>query len=158
MGIFTFSLMLLIYRAPILIRNFDLFKESIQSLHLKNRFEGFAWVVLPDHFHVIIDPLEENLSDMMKIFKLKISARYRIRNKSTSGRIWQYRFWDHIIRDQNDLNKHIDYIHYNPVKHNLVQNPFEWKYSSIHEFKIEGYYSDDWGVKDRLTFKGEFGE
>ena len=89
---------------------------------------------------------------------LKVSARYRIRNKSTSGRIWQYRFWDHIIRDQNDLNKHIDYIHYNPVKHNLVQNPFEWKYSSIHEFKIEGYYSDDWGVKDRLTFKGEFGE
>ena len=145
-------------RDPILIDNFDLFDESIRSLKMKNKFDIFAWVVLPDHFHMIINPFKEDLSVLMKKLKLKVSARYRIRNKSTSGRIWQYRFWDHIIRDQNDLNKHIDYIHYNPVKHNLVMSPFEWKYSSVHEYRNEGYYNDDWGVKDRLTFKGEFVE
>ena len=56
------------------------------------------------------------------------------------------------------MNKHIDYIHYNPVKHGLVHNPFEWEYSSIHEYKNDGYYSDDWDLKDKLDFSGEFGE
>ncbi len=74
------------------------------------------------------------------------------------GKIWQRRFWDHVIRDQNDLNKHIDYIHYNPVKHGLIKSPFEWEYSSIHNFCAEGYYSLDWGVKDKPDMDGEYGE
>jgi len=52
----------------------------------------------------------------------------------------------------------MDYIHYNPVKHEYVKSPFEWKYSSIHVYKKNGYYQSDWGVKEDLNFDGEFGE
>jgi REP-associated tyrosine transposase len=72
--------------------------------------------------------------------------------------IWQRRFWDHIIRNQTDLNKHIDYIHYNPVKHGYVNSPFEWEYSSIHVYRDKGYYQSDWGMKEDLNIGGEFGE
>ena len=54
------------------------------------------------------------------------------------------------------MNNHIDYIHYNPVKHNIVKSPFDWKYSSIHKYK--DYYADDWGAIDELKIIGNFGE
>jgi len=69
---------------------------------------------------------------------------------------WQNRFWDHIIRNQDDINKHIDYIHYNPVKHGLTARPFSWEHSSIHEYK--DYYGADWGVEEKPEFGDEYGE
>jgi len=75
-----------------------------------------------------------------------------------SGRVWQNRFWDHIIRNQEDLNRHIDYIHFNPVKHGFVKSPFDWSHSSIHKYHAEGFYTRGWGLIDTLKFKGEFGE
>ncbi len=82
--------------------------------------------------------------------------KLRKRLQQRAGRIWQYRYWDHVIRDQKDLNTHIDYIHYNPVKHALARNPFNWKYSSIAEYK--DVYSNDWGVKEVVIDRGNFGE
>ncbi|MFH2037253.1 MAG: hypothetical protein ABIJ45_12685, partial [Candidatus Zixiibacteriota bacterium] len=76
----------------------------------------------------------------------------------TKKQIWQRRFWDHIIRDRDDFNKHIDYIHYNPVKHRLLKNPFEWQYSSIQLFKKDGIYKDDWGVAEEIHINGDFEE
>ena len=143
-------------RKKILIHNVDLFWESIQSIKNRLTFEIIAWVIIPDHFHMIIDPKVSNLSDILKRIKLSFSKKYRFNHQSVASRIWQNRFWDHIIRDQKDLNKHIDYIRYNPVKHEIVKSPFKYEYSSLSEY--EDFYEDDWGVKEILEFDGEFGE
>ena len=143
-------------RKRILIPDIDLFWESIQSTKSKLSFEIIAWVIIPDHFHMIIDPKEANLSDIIKRIKLSFSKKHKFEHKSVAGRIWQNRFWDHIIRDQEDLNKHIDYIHYNPVKHSLVKSPFKYDFSSLNEYK--DFYNEDWGVKEIIEFDGEFGE
>ncbi|MDP2728820.1 MAG: transposase, partial [Dehalococcoidia bacterium] len=66
------------------------------------------------------------------------------RRKKEKG-IWQRRFWEHVIRDQTDFNRHCDYIHYNPVKHGLVNSPLEWKHSSFRKFVEKGLYRQDWG-------------
>jgi putative transposase len=83
---------------------------------------------------------------------------YQFRNGLRGGRLWQLRFWDHIIRNEKDMNHHIDYIHYNPVKHGLVKRPIDYEYSSFCEFVAEGYYSSDWGVVGKVETGGEFGE
>jgi putative transposase len=59
--------------------------------------------------------------------------------------VWQRRFWEHAIRDEGDLARHLDYIHHNPVKHGLVQRASDWPWSSFHRFVREGKYSADWG-------------
>ena len=64
------------------------------------------------------------------------------------GRVWQNRFWERIIRDPKDLNNHLDYIHFNPVKHGLVDDPFEYTHSSLGNYFKKGSYSRDWRVLD----------
>ncbi len=65
--------------------------------------------------------------------------------------IWQRRFWEHAIRDENDFERHFDYIHYNPVKHGYVNHPIDWQYSTLHRWTKVGVYSPDWG-RGPLTF------
>ena len=65
------------------------------------------------------------------------------------GGIWQRRFWEHMIRDEADLNVHRDYIHYNPVKHGLVDSPGKWEHSSFKAFLGKGFYAEDWGKVPR---------
>jgi putative transposase len=73
------------------------------------------------------------------------------RNESRKNRneaaIWQRRFWEHTIRDDLDLERHIEYIHYNPVKHGLARSVRDWPWSSFHRYVRMGYYSVDWGDK-----------
>ena len=145
-------------RIPILIDNFDLLWNAIQKHIINESVELIAWSVLPDHFHLLLSSNNINISNLMRKIKLSFSGNYRVAHKMKSGRIWQYRFWDHVIRNQEDLNRHIDYIHYNPVKHKIVGNPIKWKYSSFHKYRSEGFYSDDWGVKEKLKFNFDFGE
>ena len=145
-------------RIPILVDNSDLLWQALQSANSNLPFDIMAWVVLPDHFHLVIDPVDNNLSSLMRRVKLSFSTNYRKRVGERSGRVWQYRFWDHIIRDQANLSRYVDYIHYNPVKHGLAKNPLEWEYSSLHKYFKEGYYPDDWGMKEPLKIEGIFGE
>jgi REP-associated tyrosine transposase len=60
--------------------------------------------------------------------------------------VWQRRFWEHTIRDETDLENHFDYIHYNPVKHGLVQRPCDWPWSSFHRWVRAGHYQPNWGA------------
>lgn len=115
-----------------------------------------AWVILPDHFHAIIKIDKLSISKIMHKFKITYSRRYR--DKYRKGRVWQNRYWDHVIRNREDLNNHLDYIHYNPVKHEIVLDPFNYEYSSLKEYYDNGYYNRDWGVMDKLKFDGEYGE
>ena len=63
--------------------------------------------------------------------------------------VWQRRFWEHVLEDENDLEKHCDYIHYNPVKHGLVHCSRDWPYSSFARFVKSGDYAADWGCSER---------
>lgn len=74
------------------------------------------------------------------------------------GPLWQNRYWDHQVRDQADFNAHLDYIHYNPVKHGYVEKPAQWEYSSFQAFLDQGYYQADWGVTAVGSTAGDFGE
>ena len=60
-------------------------------------------------------------------------------------RFWQRRYWDHIIRNEDDFGRHLDYIHYNPVKHRYVSKPEEWSNSSYSYWQQRGAYSERWG-------------
>lgn len=131
-------------------RDIDLFWKCWNEIELK------AWVILPDHFHIIINVGGYSISALLHRFKIKYSRLFR--QKYRPGRVWQNRFWEHIIRDQKDLKTHLDYIHYNPVKHGYTDNPFIYKYSSLGKYHDESYYSGDWGVQGGIIVDGEFGE
>ncbi|MHC1782505.1 MAG: transposase [Anaerolineaceae bacterium] len=81
----------------------------------------------------------------------------RVKREDVS--LWQRRFWEHTIHDEQDLHNHIDYIHYNPVKHGLVKNVQEWEDSSFHMFVKQGMYEIDWGEGLEMKQKSkDFGE
>lgn len=94
------------------------------------------------------------------IFSRQIPNKEYRRKSRTLKRergIWQRRFWEHCIRDEQDFVHHVDYIHYNPVKHGYVEKASQWEYSSIHQYIQKGFLDKEWGVAlDR--FKEEFGE
>ena len=117
-----------------------------------------AWAVLPDHWHCIINPGDNNLSSLMKKMKLSFAQNYLKRRGAQSGRTWHNRYWDHIIRDEEDMNRHLDYIHYNPVKHGLVTSSGRYPHSSFAEYVKNGSYAPDWGTIDSVKIEGEFGE
>jgi len=141
------------HRNPILIEHSGILLDAMHKIDNGLDCEFIAWVILPDHLHLLVDAKGNSLSMLMRRFKLSFSTKYRKAAGLKSGRVWQYRFWDHIIRDQEDMNRHLDYIHYNPLKHGYTQNPFAWRYSSIHNYQLE--YA---GTLDDIVFEGEFGE
>jgi putative transposase len=145
-------------RTPLLITHFDLLWNAVEMYRSEFRFELLAWVVLPDHMHLLIAPGDNDPSTLMQRIKLSFSAQVRQRFGLTDGRVWQYRFWDRIMRDLSEVNRHIDYIHYNPVKHGYVADPFAWEYSSLPKYHEEGLYTRDWGVMGMIEFEGDFGE
>ena len=107
-------------RKRILVDHFDLFWEALKQTQQRTPFDLIAWVVMPDHFHILISPAEGDLSNIMRRIKLAFASRYLKHRGLRTGKTWQSRFWDHIIRDENDWKHHMDYIHYNPVKHGLT--------------------------------------
>ena len=67
------------------------------------------------------------------------------RRKKGERGVWQRRFWEHCIRDEDDLKRCVDYIHFNPVKHGLVQRVRDWPWSSFYRFVQLGEYTENWG-------------
>jgi len=143
-------------RRPILIENIDLFRQAGNGLLTTTTCR--AWVALPDHFHMILDCDQDNPSAILQRFKMSFGARYRKRAGLEKGSLWQARFWDHIIRDQSDLNRHLDYIHFNPVKHGFVAKPVLWFHSSFLRYNENGCYPQDWGCHGEPDIEGEYGE
>ena len=131
---------------------------AIERTHERIDYKIIAQVILPEHFHLILINNEGELSNIMQRIKMSFAALYRANIGISQGRVWQNRFWDHIIRKQNDLNRYIDYIHYNPVKHRLIKSPFDWPYSSIHEYRQNGIYQPDWGSVGSIEIDDGYGE
>jgi len=145
-------------RLSILLDNIDILWNSINKQKRKTDFDIIAWVILPDHIHMLMDPKDNNLSKIIQKIKMSFAAEYRNKYEMKSGRTWQNRFWDHIIRDQTDMNHHIDYIHYNPVKHMMINRPDKWKHSSIHLYLKQGLYSPDWSIFVNDKTENNYGE
>jgi putative transposase len=116
-----------------------------------------AYVILPDHLHMIWTLPETDCDFSMRwnLIKGNFSRRYgtKLESLSTSRQkkreksIWQRRFWEHLVRDQNDFNRLCDYIHYNPVKHGLVKSPGAWRHSTFRDFRARGLYPEGWGFR-----------
>lgn len=106
-----------------------------------------GYVFLPGHFHLLFKPSgESTFSQIMHSLKPNFTKAYKSSlGLSGSLKFWQKRFWDHVIRDELDLQHHFDYLHYNPVKHGLVARPEDWPHSSFLHWKNKGAYPDQWG-------------
>ena len=111
--------------------------EIIKEVKFERTFRMLGYVILDDHYHWIIRADALDISSIMQSVKSTGDA---------PTKCWQRRFWDHIIRDQADLNRHLDYIHYNPVKHGYVGNPAEYAYSSFRAYVARGSYAENWGM------------
>jgi len=145
-------------RRPILTTDINLYYRAIEVAVRKFETTMLAWVVLPEHLHLVLHSESVDLSVFMKGFKRGYGMLYRQRFGKDCGAIWQLRFWDHIIRSQEDLNRHIDYVHFNPVKHGLCARPIDYPYTSFAEYVRAGLYAEDWGEREADQFEGDFGE
>lgn len=155
-------------RNPILISNINLLRESFKMAKLKHNFEIFASAIMPDHIHLILnvestDSYSSIISYIKAYFSRNVneSELLNIKQKLTPSKIkkrkkgvWQRRFFEHTIRDEQDLYNHLDYIHYNPVKHGVAKNIKDWDYSSFQKFVKQNWYELNWGSSiDTAKFK-----
>jgi putative transposase len=121
-------------------------RKAINDCREKYPFKIDAWVLLPDHLHCIWDLSEEDLnySRRWSIIKRKFTQAFR-RFNVPNPPFWQKRFWAHHIDNDGDYEGHLNYIHYNPVKHGYVKAPREWPWTSFHRFAESGRHATNWG-------------
>jgi putative transposase len=126
----------------------DLLREAFRWTQRQRPFCLEAIAILPDHLHCLWQ-LPEGDSDYSGRWRsLKQWVAHRVPatvNHRGEKAIWQRRFWEHWIRDEEDWRRHLDYIHYNPVKHGYVECPADWPYSSFRHAVERGWYASDWG-------------
>ncbi len=153
-GCYFFTVNLLERNNTLLVDHIDLLRESVRRCKQKRPFHIDAWVVLPEHMHCIwtLPAGDDDFSNRWKVIKVHFSKglsiserRSKVRIKRGERGILQRRFWEHAIRDDRDYEKHMDYVHFNPVKHGYVDKVIDWPFSSFHHHVKKGTYSDDWG-------------
>lgn len=132
-------------------------REAVQAVRDEHPFFVEAWVLLPDHLHCIWRLPEGDADYSLRWAKIKRLTRHRL-GMSAEENLWQPRYWEHCIRDENDFARHIDYIHWNPVKHGLVRCAADWPYSTFHRFVAVGIYPGNWGIADDRFGAIDFGE
>lgn len=162
---YFFTVTLADRRSRILVEEIALLRRIYGEANKLMPFKTVAICVLPDHLHAVWELSEDDRDYTLRWALIKsqfsralpavatVSAS-KIRKREKG--IWQRRFWEHRIRDEDDLARHVDYIHFNPVKHGLVSQVGDWSYSSFHRYVAHGLLSADWGGRD--DDDGEFGE
>ena len=158
-------------------------RHAVNDVRQTHPFDIDAWVLLPDHLHCIwtLPDGDRDFSKRWGLIKAGVTKQMGdslvggahptslshvpvgdahptdSRIKKREGAIWQRRFWEHRIRDDDDMRRHVEYIHYNPVKHGLVKSPFDWEHSSFHMYVKEGLYNKVWGAGETLSFAHNVG-
>ena len=152
-GTFFFTVNLADRRSDPLVREVDRLRDVVRAVRQQRPFHIDAWVVLPDHMHCLwtLPDDDADYSGRWKTIKATFSrhlptgeARSGSRIAKGERGIWQRRFWEHTIRDERDYATHIDYIHFNPVRHCLVEEVSRWPFSSFHSCVARGIYPANW--------------
>ena len=147
-------------------------RDAIEKIRADRAFRLFATVLLPDHWHLImqlpgrdsdystrIKRIKEQFTKAWRSFALPEAPVSEAQSKKGERGVWQPRFWEHTVQDEDDLERCTDYIHWNPRKHGLVQRIRDWPWSSFHRFVESGHYLIDWGgVAPANTFGQDWGE
>jgi len=164
-SVFFFTVVLAERSSNLLVDEIDRLRESYRTIQRRRPFETIAFCVLPDHVHAVwaLPEGDADFSTRWSLIKSGFSrgldpavrsvSKVRKREKG----IWQRRYWEHAIRDDTDLERHIDYIHFNPVKHGHVTRVVDWPHSSFHRYVERGLLAADWGG-DMKDIQGSFGE
>jgi putative transposase len=155
-GSYFFTVNLLDRRRSLLVEHIELLRAAFRTVRNDHPFHIDAIVVLPDHLHCIWTLPQGDIDFSMRWRLIKgeftrgLPRRDEPRSASRTQRrergIWQRRFWEHVIRNDRDYARHVDYIHFNPVKHGLAARPIDWPHSSIHDFVLRGILTADWGT------------
>lgn len=139
-------------------------RSAFRSVHEKLPFSLDAIVVLPDHLHCIwtLPPDDADFATRWRLIKtwftkhcdpaLRIKVN-QAQLKRQEQAIWQHRYWEHMLRDERDFERHVEYIHYNPVKHGHAISPFAWPHSSFRRFVEAEIYDAKWGAGE-MEFEG----
>jgi putative transposase len=141
-GTWFFTVNLANRQTDLLVRHVNLLRASFRRVRVRHPFRIDAIVILPDHLHCIwtLPENDHDFSTRWQLIKSGFSreipwldgeAFSRSRARKGERGIWQRRYWEHRIRDEEDLRNHIDYIHRNPVKHGWVAEMADWPYSSF---------------------------
>jgi putative transposase len=165
-GIYFFTVNLLARQNnTLLTTHIEALRAAIKYTKTNHPFIIHAWVVLPEHMHCIWEPPEndDDFATRWRLIKSHFSkaisnTEYQspVRKKRGERGIWQRRFWEHCIRDEIDYRQHMDYIHYNPVKHGYVVKPRDWPYSTFQHCVNDGLYDLDWGEGVQTIAVDEF--
>ena len=164
-GTFFFTVNLLERRSNLLVREIDLLRDAVRRVRTCRPFHIDAWVVLPDHMHCLwtLPPGDTDFPGRWRAIKIAFVKGLPVGEPRSSvmvGRgergIWQRRYWEHTIRDDRDFAAHMDYVHFNPVKHGLAGHPANWPYSSFRRCVDAGLYPIGWqGPEDEPPETGE---
>ncbi len=166
-GTYFFTLVLQDRKQDLLIRHIDALRHAFRETQKATPFILDAICILPEHLHLLMTLPEGDKNYPMRIRLIKTRFSKSIpknetindsRLKKSERGIWQRRYWEHQIRDENDFVRHVDYIHYNPIKHKLVARVMDWPYSSFHRYLAAGILPTDW-AGNATAFTGyDFGE
>lgn len=137
----------------LLIREINLLRNTVRRVRDRHPFHIDAWAVLPEHLHCVmtLPPGDSDFSLRWRLIKSgfsralpKIEQRSEVRKAAGERGIWQRHFWEHLIRDDADYRRHMDYVHVNPLKHGHVRRVQDWPYSTFHQYVAAGIYPADW--------------
>jgi putative transposase len=162
---YFFTLNLADRRRRLLVEHIEELRVTVREVKQAHPFEIIAWEVLPEHLHAVWSLPPDDCDYSMRWNQIKGGFSRRVpkgervsKSRSSKGErgIWQRRFWEHLIRDDADLERHVNYVHYNPVKHGHVRRVIDWPFSSFHRFVCRDWLSADWGCGG--DFGDEYGE
>jgi putative transposase len=164
-GTFFFTVTLADRRSSLLVDNIESLREAFRATRKERPFEIDAIVILPEHLHVLMSLPEGDADFPGRWRRIKsVFTRHVValgvpaaRNHRGEYHLWQRRFWEHTIRDETDFARHVDYIHYNPVKHGWVMRVGDWPHSSFHRYVRSGVLPEDWAGAAELE-AAAFGE
>ncbi|MDR2155212.1 MAG: transposase [Burkholderiaceae bacterium] len=153
-GTYFFTVNLLRRDRRLLVEHINALRDAFRQTHAKRPFDTLAIVVLPDHLHCLwrLPPGDSDNATRWSSIKALFSratpaGEYRSERHMAKGErgIWQRRYWEHLIRDEDDFATHVNYIHFNPVKHGHVTRTADWPHSSFHRYVRRGDLPADWG-------------
>ena len=152
-------------KSRLLIEQIPVLRKVVGRVRFLMPFYIDAWVVLPEHMHCLwtLPEDDSNFPKRWQAIKTAFSRSIPPAEALSTSRqargergIWQRRYWEHTVRDERDYASHMDYIHFNPVKHGLAESAAEWEFSSFHKCVKQGLYPADWAsVGDMVAHWGE---